>query len=81
MRGFAFLSRMRLEARRPQQGRWDVDPLRSCDQGFVYDPVFRSDDDEIAMAFDTGWLSDSELQTLERRTSIWVEAHICEAES
>jgi hypothetical protein len=60
---------------------WDVDPLRSCDQGFVYDPVFRSDDGEIAIAFDTGWLSDSELQTLERRTSIWAEAHICEVES
>ena len=31
---------------------WDVDPLRSCDQGFVYDPVFRAEDGEVAIAFD-----------------------------
>jgi hypothetical protein len=56
---------------------WDVDPLRSCDQGFVYDPVFRSDDGETAVAFDTGWLSKSELQGLEARESLWTEAEVC----
>ena len=56
-------------------GQRDADPLLSCDQGFVYDPVFRSDE-EIAIAFDTGWLSDSELQMLERHTSIWNEAQV-----
>jgi hypothetical protein len=52
----------------------DVDPLLSCDQGFVYDPVFRSDDDEIAIGFDMGWLSESELRALEEHTSVWTEA-------
>lgn len=61
--------------------KWDVDPLRSSDQGFVYDPVFRSDDNEIAIAFDMGWLGKSERQSLERRTSIWAEARVCEPES
>lgn len=55
---------------------WDVDPLRSCDRGFVYDPVFRSDDGEIAIAFDTGWLSESELRLLEGRTSLWAEVEL-----
>jgi len=54
--------------------RRDVDPLRSCDQGFVYDPVFRSDDDENAIAFDTGWLGESELRMLQQHTSVWTEA-------
>ena len=57
--------------------RRDVDPLRSCDQGFVYDPVFRSDDGEIAIAFEIGSLSESEMLTLERYTSVWTEVHIC----
>jgi hypothetical protein len=55
----------------------DVDPLRSCDQGFVYDPVFRSDDGEIAIAFDTGWLSESELLMLEGLTPLWTDVHDC----
>jgi len=55
---------------------WDVDPLRSCDQGFVYDPIFRSDDGEIAIAFDTGWLSEAELRGLEAREPLWTEAQL-----
>jgi hypothetical protein len=55
---------------------WDVDLFRSCDQGFVYDPVFRSDDGEVAIAFDTGWLSESELRGLEARESLWTEAQL-----
>ena len=51
----------------------DVDPLRSCDQGFVYDPVFRSDDDQIAIAFDAGWLSETELEALDRNETVWTE--------
>lgn len=54
--------------------KWDVDPHLSCDQGFVYDPVFRTEDDEIAIAFDTGHLTESELQRLEGQTSLWIEA-------
>jgi len=54
----------------------EVDPLRSCDQGFVYDPIFRSDDGEIAIAFDTGWLSEAELRVLEARESLWTEAQL-----
>jgi hypothetical protein len=53
--------------------RRDVDPLLSCDQGFLYDPVFRSDE-EIAIAFDMGWLSESELRSLEENTSLWTLA-------
>ena len=56
---------------------WNVDPLRSSDQGFVYDAVFRSDDGEVAIACDTGWLSKSELQGLEARESLWTEAQVC----
>jgi hypothetical protein len=55
---------------------WDVDPHRSCDQGFVYDPVFRAEDGEVAIAFDTGWLSESELRLLEGQTSLWTEAQL-----
>ena len=56
--------------------RRGADLLLSCDQCFVYDPVFRSDD-EIAIAFDTGWMSESELQLLERQKSLWTEANAC----
>ena len=53
----------------------DVDPLRSDDQGFVYDPVFRSDDGQIAIAFDMGWLSETELSQLHQNTNmIWTDA-------
>ena len=55
----------------------DVDQHRSGDQGFVYDPVFRSEDGEIAIAFDMGWLSESELLTLERVKATWTEVNRC----
>lgn len=58
-------------------GNRDVDPLRSCDQGFVYDPVFRSDDGEVAIAFDAGWLSDADLLVLEQYTALWTDVHEC----
>jgi hypothetical protein len=56
--------------------KWDVDPLRSCDQGLVYDPVFRADDNETALAFDLGFLSGSDLRLLEGQTSLWTEAQL-----
>ena len=55
----------------------DVDPLRSGDQDFLYDPVFRSDDGEIAIAFEMGSLSEPELLTLERFKATWTEVNRC----
>jgi hypothetical protein len=49
----------------------DVDPLLSGDQGFLYDPVFRSDDGHIAIAFDMDWLSEAELAGLRQNSQIF----------
>jgi hypothetical protein len=45
--------------------RRDVEPQRSADQDFLYDPVFRSDEGEYALGFAIEDLSESELRSID----------------
>ena len=46
-----------------------IDDARSCDQEFLYDPLFRSDSGTWALAFDTTALTQSELGRLRQRSA------------
>jgi hypothetical protein len=51
-----------------------ADPQCSCDQDFLYDAIFCSEDGEYAIAFGTGGLSESDLRSLESLGANWVAA-------
>jgi hypothetical protein len=48
-----------------------IDAKRSCDQEFLYDAVFRSDDGDYAIAFGIEELSEVDLQGLEKAEAEW----------
>jgi hypothetical protein len=50
-----------------------VDPKLSCDQAFLYDAIFRSDDGEYAIGFGVEELSDDNLRSLQDATAEWVD--------
>jgi hypothetical protein len=49
----------------------EVDGAQSCDQEFLYDPVFRSDSGAWAIAFDTTALKDTDLTRLRQPDATW----------
>lgn len=55
--------------------RRGADAELSCDQDFLYDAIFRSDNGDYAIAFGMGGLSESDLRSLESVEAIWTEAH------
>ena len=54
--------------------RREFDDTRSCDQEFLYDAVFRSDDGEYAIGFGMEELSESDLRGLEETGAEWAVA-------
>lgn len=58
--------------------RREFDDTLSCDQEFLYDAVFRSDDGEYAIGFGMEELNDSNLRGLETIGAEWVVAHPAE---
>jgi len=50
------------------------DEKRSCDQEFLYDAVFRSDDGDYAIGFGIEELSETDLYSLEKSEAEWVAA-------
>ncbi len=50
-----------------------VDPKLSCDQAFLYDAIFRSDDGEYAIGFGVEELSDDNLRSLQDARAEWVD--------
>ena len=54
--------------------RRGADAELSCDQDFLYDAIFRSDNGDYAIAFGMGGLSESDLRSLESVEAIWTEA-------
>jgi hypothetical protein len=53
-----------------------TNPQLSCDQDFLYDAVFCSDDGEYAIAFGTGGMSESDLRSLGNLEAVWVDVNI-----
>ena len=51
--------------------RRDVDPQRSCDQQFLYDAIFRSDEGSYAIGFGTERFTDSDMARLEASGVEW----------
>ena len=51
-----------------------VDARLSCDQAFLYDAIFRSDDGEYAIGFGMEELSESNLRSLEKAGTEWAVA-------
>jgi hypothetical protein len=51
-----------------------VDPKLSCDQAFLYDAIFRSDDGEYAIGFGMEELSESNLRSPEKARAEWTVA-------
>ncbi len=54
--------------------RREFDATLSCDQEFLYDAVFRSDDGEYAIGFGMEELNESNLRGLETRGAEWAVA-------
>lgn len=54
--------------------RREFDEKRSCDQEFLYDAIFRSDDGEYAIGFGMEELSESNLRSLEKAGAEWAVA-------
>jgi hypothetical protein len=52
-----------------------IDAKRSCDQEFLYDAVFRSDDGDYAIGFGIEELSETDLHSLEKAEAEWAAAH------
>jgi hypothetical protein len=52
-----------------------VEAKLSCDQEFLYDAVFRSDDGDYAIGFGTEELSEANLHSLEKTEAEWAVAH------
>ena len=55
--------------------RREFDEKLSCDQEFLYDAIFRSDDGEYAIGFGMEELSESNLSSLEKSGAEWAVAH------
>ena len=51
-----------------------IDAKRSCDQEFLYDAVFRSDDSDYALGFGIEELSETDLHRLEKAEAEWAAA-------
>ena len=55
-----------------------VEPTLPCDQAFMYDAVFRSEDGEYAIGFDMEELDESNLRSLENAPVDWAIARSLE---
>lgn len=58
--------------------RRGVNQSRSCDQDFLYDGIFRSDDGQYAIGFGMGGLNEADLLSLQNAGARWAEAHLLE---
>jgi hypothetical protein len=58
--------------------RRGFNPQRSCDQEFLYDANFSSDNGEYAIAFGMEGLSKSDLDSLETAAVRWTNARFLE---
>lgn len=52
-----------------------IDPRLSCDQAFLYDAIFRSEDGEYAIGFGMEELSDANLRSLRDTGAEWADVH------
>ena len=55
--------------------RREIDQSRSCDQDFLYDGIFHSDDGQYAIGFGMGGLNETDLVSLQNAGARWAEAH------
>jgi len=55
--------------------RRGVNQARSCDQDFLYDGIFRSDDGQYAIGFGMGGLNEADVCSLQTAKAKWAEAH------
>jgi hypothetical protein len=51
-----------------------VDAKHSCDQAFLYDAIFHSDDGDYAIGFGIEELSETDIYTLEKAEAEWAAA-------
>ena len=54
--------------------RREINQSRSCDQDFLYDGIFRSDDGQYAIGFGMGGLTETDIIGLEKLGASWAEA-------
>ena len=52
-----------------------IDARLSCDQAFLYDAIFRSDDGEYAIGFGMEELSEANLRSLQDTRAEWADVH------
>ena len=58
--------------------RRSVDPTLSCDQAFLYDAIFRSDDGEYAIGFGMEELNEANLRSLQDAGAEWAHVQLLE---